>query len=325
MQAITRYLRSLQQSIDGEELRGLILRILRHHRAEQAPDLACLFDLYRQLQNYADDPLTLPSLRLRALLLQQHIAPYLTENEITLEPVTEAPSPAGITQLKDHEKVRQAWMKAFGELAEQRDALEYKLAKTTEQFTRLQIEHQRACDELAKAQRDARLPRALPAQRLIARRARRGSASGFAQRLEAETQRATRTETPLAVALIEIPLDALCRRHGAHIESALRRCYAEALVESFRAYDVVALVDNNRFAVLFPDTPREGAERAIDKAQKRVRAIKFTEANLRFALPPFVASLAMHAPNDEPSALLARAEQTLVHARRHAVSWRALG
>src|SRR5690606_30469196 len=81
MQTIARYLDILRATVDGDELHGLISRILRRHSQPGPPGLACLVDLFQQLDRYARDPVSAPRMRIRARLLQQHIAPYLTEAE----------------------------------------------------------------------------------------------------------------------------------------------------------------------------------------------------------------------------------------------------
>ena len=82
MQTITRHMDSLKDSLDGDDLYAVIARVLRkHERRGTTASAACLMELHGQLEAYANDPITLPSMRIRARLLQQHIGPYLPEPE----------------------------------------------------------------------------------------------------------------------------------------------------------------------------------------------------------------------------------------------------
>lgn len=85
MQTILRHMDSLQRSIEGDELYALIARILRKHSRNGPLDTNCFTELYHQLDAYARDPVALSSTRIKAKLLQQHIAPYLSE-EIPVVP-----------------------------------------------------------------------------------------------------------------------------------------------------------------------------------------------------------------------------------------------
>lgn len=92
MQVIQRHLDSLRRSMDGDELHGLIARILRRHSRQGPLDAACFAELYHHLDAYARDPVSLPSARIKARLLQQHIAPYLPDDGETSVVPTEVPA-----------------------------------------------------------------------------------------------------------------------------------------------------------------------------------------------------------------------------------------
>jgi len=96
MQTIARYLETLRGTIDGDELHGLIARTLRRHSREGPAGPDCLLDLYRQLDAYARDALTLPNMRIRARLLQQHLLPYINDS-MPAAPLPEHPPAAGPT------------------------------------------------------------------------------------------------------------------------------------------------------------------------------------------------------------------------------------
>src|SRR5581483_4884801 len=231
MHTITRYLETLRSSVDGDELHGLIARTLRRHSRNGPLGPDYLIDLYGQLDAYARDAVSLPSMRIRARLLQQHIAPYISDlkldslsdttraapaaetarvhpvvEEITLAPAPAAPATtaavapeaAGNTAVegvlerpgekeqaaaeertekyqqllrsekdawqaiygtvKDYQHLKDAWLKSLDELSRQRDALEEKLLKTTEQLTKLEVEHDKVRTELQSARGYRRFP-----------------------------------------------------------------------------------------------------------------------------------------------------------------------
>src|SRR5205814_7943744 len=90
MQTITRYLETLRDTVDGDELHSVIARTLRRHSRNGPPGADYLVDLFGQLDAYARDALSLPSMRIRARLLQQHIVPYIADSKVEL-PVDKAP------------------------------------------------------------------------------------------------------------------------------------------------------------------------------------------------------------------------------------------
>jgi GGDEF domain-containing protein len=79
MQTIQRYMEALRRSADGSELYGLLGRILHYHGRQGPIDDSCFAELYDHLDTYARDTLALPNARIKARLLQQHIAPYLSD------------------------------------------------------------------------------------------------------------------------------------------------------------------------------------------------------------------------------------------------------
>ena len=88
MQTILRHLESLRRGIEGDELYGLITRVLRKHGRPGPIGTPCFTELYHQLDAYARDPVALTTTRIKARLLQQHILPYLSDTESEAEPAT---------------------------------------------------------------------------------------------------------------------------------------------------------------------------------------------------------------------------------------------
>ncbi|HEX7043806.1 MAG TPA: GGDEF domain-containing protein [Burkholderiales bacterium] len=208
--------------------------------------------------------------------------------------------------VKDYQRLKQAWMKSLDELAQQRDALEQKLRRTTEKLSRLEVEHERLRTALAQARTDAKRarPSALPRR------------DAFARQLQAEIRRTRRSGAPLALGLIRIEgLDGITERYGAEAADAALRCYAQEILSNFRAYDIVAHYDSDQFAVMFPDTAKEGARRALEKAYKRAAETHINHAGASIPLPPFVGALVTYSPGEDPAVLLKRAERALADAR----------
>lgn len=391
MQTISRYLDTLRETVDGDELHGLIARTLRRHSRRGPPDLDCLLDLYGQLDAYARDAISLPSMRIRARLLQQHIAPYLADLKVTRLPETressraplapeECPAPiaaspppvaesVAVTEervntevpiegvlerpgekeeqaaheraakyqdllrsekdawqaiygtVKDYQHLKDAWLKSLDDLASQRDALEQKLLKTTEDLATLEAEHARLRMELESTRSEtAKRPRAQPLPRLVSRLTNRqgqlAKRDSFVRQLLAEIRRIKRSGAPLALGLISVEsLDGIIERHGAEAANAALRCYAEEILSNFRAYDIVALYDSDQFAVMFPDTSKEGARRALEKAYKRAVETHLNHAGASIRLPPFAGALVTYSPGEDPAMFLGRADQALHSAR----------
>jgi diguanylate cyclase (GGDEF)-like protein len=385
MQTITRYLETLRSSVDGGELYGLISRTLRRHTRNGPLGPDYLIDLYGQLDAYARDAVSAPSMRIRARLLQQHIAPYISDlkapplpepapiptvevEEIRLPPtlaaaapstVAAGPEPANVTAVegvlerpgekeqaateertekyqnllrsekdawqaiygtvKDYQRLKDAWLKSLDELSRQRDALEEKLVKTTEQLSQLEVEHDKVRTELQSAltaPKRARIP-AIP--RLLSRGNRPGplpKRDGFIRTLEAEIKRIKRSGAPLALGLIGVEnLEVLIERYGQEAATAALRCYAEEVLSNFRAYDIVGIYDNDQFIVMFPDTPKEGARRALEKAYKRAVETHLNYGGESIPLPPFAGALITYSAGEDPAKFLGRAGEALQQAR----------
>lgn len=383
MQIITRYLDNLRNCVDGDELHGVISRTLRRHSRNGHPGPECLLDLYGQLDVFARDPVSLSNMRIRARLLQQHIAPYISElkiaplaqpaapahstparteavMDIVIPPVETkpiaTPPPNSMTSViegvlerpaekkkadaeasaekyeallrsekdawqaiygtvKDYQRLKDAWLQSLDELARQRAALEDKLVQTTEQMNKLEVENDQLRNELQNVRTDvAKRPRIHALPKLLRAGSRSGSAKrdGFLKSLEAEIKRIKRSGAPLALGLIKVEsLDALIERHGADAASAALRCYAEEVLSNFRAYDLVASYDQDVFAILFPDTSKDGARRALEKAFKRAIESHVACTNGSIPLPPFAGALVMYSAGEEPNAFLGRAGDAL--------------
>jgi diguanylate cyclase len=140
--------------------------------------------------------------------------------------------------------------------------------------------------------------------------------NAFLRQLDAEIGRARRYGFSLALALIDLDdLSTVNERYGYAAGDAILHAYAREIMSQFRGYDLVARYGDDEFAVLLPNTQKDGAERAIDKAQKHAAGtfIQFNGQNL--PLPSFSSVLTLYSHGEHPDALLKRADEALSHAK----------
>jgi len=378
MQVVSRHMESLKDHVDGGELHGIIARAMRRYRRDGGIDTAALADLHTQLDVYARDPIALPNMRVRARLLQQHIASFLPDTEIAVpvaetpnlivESIEAAPAPDPDTAMdsvlegvlerppepphaaaasaekyqallrsekdawqaiygtvKDYHKLKQAWMKSLDELARQRDALEQKLVETTAALTTAEIEREGLKAEVEKLRSaSSQRPRASVVRLALRPSHKPGTfvrREGLLHYLEAEIKRVRRAARPLALGLIAIEdLQAVPETHGEKAMEAVLNCYTQEILANFRAYDIVALYGDGVFAVLFPDTGKEGASRALEKASKRAAETHLTVDERIIALPRFVHALVLHTAGEDATSFVKRAETALQAAKHTPVS-----
>jgi diguanylate cyclase len=354
MQTILRYMDGLRRSLEGEELYGLIARILRRHGRSGPVGDACFVDLHSQLGVYASDPVSLPANRIKARLLQQHILPYLpdptlaTEAEIVADVTVPADDSADVaiegtlaarpTPLKaqrervealqrseqdawnaiykvvnDFSSLKDLWSEGFDEIALDQQRFAQKLGAAEQTLQSVESNCQQLRAELASAQRAparkvprrvTRLPRSA-AVRLVSRDA-------FLQQLQAEVSRVKRTGGATTLAMMGVrQLDAIAEQFGDGANSAVLGCYAREILSGFRAYDVIGRYDEHVFSVLLPDTGREGAVRALEKAQKRAHDTHVNHDGRRFPLPGFCGALSAYNPGEDLAAWLQRTESAI--------------
>lgn len=213
--------------------------------------------------------------------------------------------------VKDYHRLKQAWMDSLNELARSRAALEEQLAQTHERNLHIEAERLRLMTELEQIHA-AHGQTTRPATDTITLHA------VFAHRVTTEVERVKRLKRtkriPRALALVLIGIDRLGEveaRHGVPGREAVLACYVNEILANFRAYDIVARYDDRHFAILFPDTNKEGAARAIDKACKRAAETYVSHDGVSFPLPVFESALILYSPGEDPAMFLARAERAL--------------
>lgn len=325
--------------------------------------------LHKQLARYAADPVNLPRTRIKARLIQQHLIPYLDDQETDAARAApaQARQPLGehvaereavgapaaprtvstdrpreeVTErrvryqelkrseddaweaiygtMRDFSTLKQEWSSTVQDLSRERDMLAQELTATRERIKDLEGDVAKAqiAPERSGAKRKS-LVRAVarPSTRVVRRIAPIVRRDFFLHQLASEVERVHRHKHPLVLALIDLPeLEAVERHHGsAAVETVIAR-YATAIFANFRSYDALGQFGERGFALLFPHTERDGAWRALEKAQKRAAESYFLIGDERYPLPSFAGALAVHVAGEDAESLLARAEVALAAMR----------
>jgi len=221
--------------------------------------------------------------------------------------------------IKDFKSLKRLWVGSLDELLRERMELEQQLSSASDQIKSIESDRDRLRAELDQARKRAGKVARQPAV-AVAKRGKRPSGLPkrelFVQQLEAEVERARRHGTPLALALVGIEgLEALTAHYGQDAEECVLRCYTGEILANFRTYDLVARYDSQQFAVLFPGTDRDGALRALVKAQKRAAETHLNLVGECIALPAFYGALSLHMTGENAATLVARACAGLEQAR----------
>lgn len=141
--------------------------------------------------------------------------------------------------------------------------------------------------------------------------------TAFLRQLDAEIGRARRYGFSLALALIDLDdLNTINERYGYAAGDAMLRTYANEIMSQFRGYDLVARYGDDEFAMLLPNTQKDGAVRALDKAQARAAGISIQFEGQNISLPSFSSVLTLYAHGEQPATLLKRADDALSNAKQ---------
>ncbi len=223
--------------------------------------------------------------------------------------------------MKDFKSLKQLWVSSLDELRRERADLEQQLTGATDRIKSVESDCERLRAELGQTRRrGATAPRRPGAVRPGTRRARRAMVlprrETFLQRLASEIERVRRHSGSLAVAVIGLDgLDALPASYGENGGHTVLRCYAEEILSGFRTYDFVAAYDRHRFAVLFPGTERDGAVRALAKAQKRAAETHLKVGGESLPLPAFFSAVGLLAAGEDAASLMMRVANAVEEAR----------
>ena len=223
--------------------------------------------------------------------------------------------------IKDFRSLKQLWAGSLDELRRERVDLEQQLASAADRLKSVESDRERLRTELDRVRRrSARVSRLPPPARMGSKRPRRAAVlprrEAFLEQLASEIERVRRHTGSLAVALIGLrDLDVLIDHHGESVEPAILRCYAEEILSGFRTYDYIASYDRHQFAVLFPGAQRDGAVRALAKAQKRAAETHLTLEGESVALPAFFSAVSLLAAGEDAGALMERVASAAEDAR----------
>ncbi|MBI5783108.1 MAG: diguanylate cyclase [Gammaproteobacteria bacterium] len=208
--------------------------------------------------------------------------------------------------LGEFNDLKQILVKGLNELIEERESLIEKLSSAGDYLKAVETDRERLRQELSHARKHSLTDEltGLPRRDV------------FIKQLEAEIGRVKRYGFALAVAVIDVDnLESVNKRYGRPAGDAVLRCYAGQILSKFRTYDLVARYGDDEFAVLFPNTQKDGAMHALEKARKTAASTFIQQEGKNIPLPSFSSVLTQYSPGEPASALLQRADQTLSQAR----------
>jgi diguanylate cyclase len=215
-------------------------------------------------------------------------------------------------EITDFNDLKQLLVKGLDDLIRERTELRERLTSAASYLRSIESDRQQMRAEIGKLRKHNLVDEltGLPRREL------------FVKNLESEISRVRRYGFSLVLAVLDIDeLDRLNRDFGRDAGDAALRCYATDILSGFRQYDLIARYGEDEFAILFPNTQKEGAIRALEKAQKRTAETFLTLNERTFGLPGFSSVITLFAPGDKASTLLARASEALDRAK-HAGSTR---
>jgi diguanylate cyclase (GGDEF)-like protein len=138
----------------------------------------------------------------------------------------------------------------------------------------------------------------------------------FLSKLEDEVGRVRRHNQPLTLAIIDLDeFKSVNDQYGHAVGDEVLRCYADDVFSIFRQYDMVARFGGEEFAVLLPNTDKEGALCALNKVRAKVGQVYCEVNNKSIPIPSFSAGLAVYAEGESLGAYIERADQAMYRAK----------
>jgi len=208
--------------------------------------------------------------------------------------------------LGDFNDLKSILVRGLNELIEERQALIEKLSSAGEYLKAVESDRVRLRTELSQARKHGMADEltGLPKREM------------FVRSLESEIGRVKRYGFALSLAVIDVDnLESVNKRYGRHAGDAVLRCYAGQILSKFRTYDLVARYGADEFAVLFPNTQKDGAMHALEKARKTAAGTFINHEGKNIPLPSFSSVLTQYSPGEPAAALLKRADDTLAQAK----------
>lgn len=208
--------------------------------------------------------------------------------------------------LGDFNDLKSILVRGLNELIEERQALIEKLSSAGEYLKAVESDRVRLRTELSQARKHGVADEltGLPKREM------------FVRSLESEIGRVKRYGFALSLAVIDVDnLESVNQRYGRHAGDAVLRCYAGQILSKFRTYDLVARYGGDEFAVLFPNTQKDGAMHALEKARKTAAGTFISHEGKNIPLPGFSSVLTQYSPGEPAAALLKRADETLAQAK----------
>ncbi len=233
-----------------------------------------------------------------SISVDKHFGELLENERATLQDME---SPLG-----EFNDLKQILVKGLNELIEERQTLIQKLSSASEYLKAVETDRERLRQELGLARKHGMTDEltGLPKRDV------------FVKQLESEIGRVKRYGFALALAIIDVDnLEAVNKRYGRAAGDAVLRCYAGEILAKFRTYDLVARYGGDEFAVLFPNTQKDGAMHALEKARKTASGTFIHQDGKNIPLPSFSSVLTQYAPGEPTAALLKRADETLSQAK----------
>jgi diguanylate cyclase (GGDEF)-like protein len=134
--------------------------------------------------------------------------------------------------------------------------------------------------------------------------------------VKAEVGRAQRYGFSVAFAILGIDgLEQIGTRFGMETMNEVLRIYGRDVFSRMRSYDVAVRYGVDQFALLFPNTQKNGAEKALEKLQKLASGLVYRCGGQSVSLPGFSSVLTMYVAGENPDTLLERADAALSMAK----------
>lgn len=237
--------------------------------------------------------------------LEQQLVDRVAEAITAGDDTGTSPADADKT-LSEFEDLKGVLVKGLDDLIRERHALIRRIEGATGYLKALEQDRRRLGEELSKARKHSSVDEitGLPKRDI------------FVRSLEAEIGRVRRYGFSFALALLDVDgMRTINDDYGRETGDAVLRCYASEIFSRFRAYDLVSRYGDDEFAVLFPNTQKDGAMRALEKAQKTAASTYVSHEGRSLRLPSFSSVLTVYSQGEKPAQLLKRAAEALDLAR----------